>query len=77
MRLVFPELPIAQGEFRLYVFLGDEKALHLHDMRILKPGFTVVGADYAVGILAPRHVWSVADEEPAAEIPAGRTAARS
>jgi lipopolysaccharide transport system ATP-binding protein len=77
LRLVFPELPIAQGEFRLYVFLGDEKAMHLHDMRILKPGFTVVAPDYAVGMLAPRHVWSVAEDEPAAEMPAGRTAAGS
>jgi hypothetical protein len=77
LRLVFPELPIAQGEFRLYVFLGDEKALHLHDMRIVKPGFTVVAPDYSVGMLAPRHVWSVAEDEPAAEVAAGRTAAGS
>src|SRR5215470_9556574 len=77
LRLVFPELPIAQGEFRLYVFLGDEKALHLHDMRILKPGFTVVPPDYAVGIVAPRHSWSIAEDESAAQILAGRTAAGS
>jgi len=77
LRLVFPELPIAQGEFRLYVFLGDEKALHLHDMRILKPGFTVVPPDYAVGMVAPRHSWSIAEDESAAQILAGRTAAGS
>lgn len=77
LRLVFPELPIAQGEFRLYVFLGDETALHLHDLRVVKPGFTVVAPDYAVGLLRPRHVWSVSEEEPAAEVPAGRSAAGS
>ena len=28
-RSTFPELPIAQGEFRVFVYLGDEKALHV------------------------------------------------
>jgi lipopolysaccharide transport system ATP-binding protein len=77
LRLVFPELPIAQGEFRLYVFLGDETALHLHDLRIVKPGFTVVASDYAVGLLRPRHVWTVAEDEPVEEMPAGRIASGS
>ena len=31
VRLTLPRLPIAQGEFRVYVYLGDEKALHVHD----------------------------------------------
>lgn len=77
LRLALPELPIAQGEFRLYVFLGDETALHLHDVRILKPGFTVVAPDYAVGLLRPRHVWTVASDELVEEAPAGRSAAGS
>ena len=50
VRLTFPDLPIAQGQFRLYAFLGDETALHLHDLRVLRPGFTVVSPDYAVGL---------------------------
>ena len=73
LRLVFPDLPIAQGEFRLYVFLGDESALHLHDLRVVKPGFTVVAPDYAVGILRPRHLWAIAEEEPAG-VPVERSA---
>jgi len=72
VRLVLPELPIAQGEFRLYAFLGDETALHLHDLRVLKPGFTIVAPDYAVGLMRPRYLWSVADEEPAQVTAAGR-----
>ncbi len=75
VRLVFPELPIVQGEFRLYAFLGDESALHLHDLKVLKPGFRFVAPDYAVGLLRPRHVWSVADEDSVEEMPAGRSAA--
>jgi ABC-type polysaccharide/polyol phosphate transport system ATPase subunit len=64
LRLLFPEIPIAQGEFRLYAFLGDETALHLHDLRVLKPGFTVLSPEYSVGMLRPRHVWSVEPESP-------------
>ena len=65
LRLVLPELPVAQGEFRIYVFLGDESALHVHDVRILRPGFSVVSPEYVVGLLRPRHRWIV--PEPAGE----------
>jgi hypothetical protein len=65
LRLVLPELPVAQGEFRIYVFLGDENALHVHDVRILRPGFSVVSPEYVVGLLRPRHRWIV--PEPAGE----------
>ena len=68
VRLVVPELPIAQGDFRVYVYLGDEKALHVHDVRILKPGFTVASSDYVVGLVRPRHVWG--QEAPRAKEPA-------
>ena len=74
VRLVFPEVPIAAGDFRVYVFLGDEKALHLHDMRVLRPGFRVVSREYVVGILRPPHVWTL--EEEATELsPEARPAA--
>jgi len=63
VRLLLPDVPIAQGEFRLYAFLGDEKALHLYDLRVLRPGFSVVAPDYAVGLIRPRHVWTVEDED--------------
>ena len=59
VRLLLPEAPIAQGEFRLYAFLGDEKALHLFDMRILQPGFSVVARDYLVGMIRPKHAWTL------------------
>jgi lipopolysaccharide transport system ATP-binding protein len=61
LRLVFPQLPIAQGDFRLYAFLGDETALHLHDLKVLHPGFTVVSPDYTVGLVKPRHFWTVTE----------------
>ena len=81
VRLVFPELPLAQGEFRVYAYLGDESALHVHDTRILRPGFSVVSPEYVVGLVAPRHIWSLADAgneaSAAAGAPPGRVAASS
>ncbi len=75
LRLLLPELPIVQGEFRLYVFLGDETALHLHDLKIVHPGFTVVAPEYSVGLLKPPYVWSI--EETAAEADVPRRSERS
>jgi ABC-type polysaccharide/polyol phosphate transport system ATPase subunit len=62
VRLVCPEIPLAQGDFHVFVYLGDEKALHVHDARILKPGFSVVSSEYVVGLVSPRHVWMVPEE---------------
>jgi lipopolysaccharide transport system ATP-binding protein len=79
LRLVFPELPIASGDFRLYAFLGDETALHLHDLKILRPGFTVVSPEYSVGMVKPRHFWTVTDASAEESLPltAGSSAATS
>ncbi|HYB54225.1 MAG TPA: ABC transporter ATP-binding protein [Thermoanaerobaculia bacterium] len=75
VRLALPELPITQGDFRVYAFLGDEAALHLHDMRILRPGFSIVAPDYAVGLVRPRHVWTFPEEGAGAAAPAQAAAA--
>lgn len=78
VRLLLPESPIAQGQFRLYAFLGDEKALHLFDLRVLRPGFSVVAPDYVVGLVRPRHAWTLQDEgsgRAAEDIPAGAPSA--
>jgi lipopolysaccharide transport system ATP-binding protein len=77
LRLRLPELPIAQGNFRVYAFLADEKALHLHDMRILDPGFSVAPPEYTVGLMRPRHEWSVVDPEPEEERPVPQAPAAS
>ncbi|MEP6768862.1 MAG: ABC transporter ATP-binding protein [Acidobacteriota bacterium] len=77
LRLVFPELPVAQGEFRVYVYLGDEKALHVHDVRILKPGFSVASSEYVVGLLKPRHHWMFPARDSESAPAADRLAASS
>jgi lipopolysaccharide transport system ATP-binding protein len=78
VRLLLPELPVAQGDFRIYAFLGDETALHLHDLRILRPGFSVVAPEYVVGLVRPRAIWSFPEEErvgrPADPVPAAASA---
>ncbi len=79
LRLLLPQLPIAQGQFRLYAFLGDESALHVHDLRVLRPGFTVVSPDYAVGLVKPVHLWTVVEGSGDAHLPvaAGSSTASS
>ena len=70
VRLTLPELPIAQGEFRLYAFLGDEQALHLYDLRVVRPGFSVAASEYVVGLIRPKHAWTLASEERSEGAPA-------
>jgi len=77
LRLILPELPVAQGEFRVFVYLGDEKALHVHDARILRPGFSVVCSEYVVGLLQPLHLWVLPEGGAAAADAADRVAASS
>ncbi|HEV8610425.1 MAG TPA: ABC transporter ATP-binding protein [Thermoanaerobaculia bacterium] len=79
LRLVFPQLPIAQGDFRLYAFLGDETALHLHDLKVLHPGFSIVSPDYTVGLVKPHHFWTVTQASPEEPLPltAGSSVASS
>ncbi len=69
LRLSFPRLPVAQGDFRVFVYLGDEKALHVHDARILKPGFSVVSSEYVVGLLRPAYEWAFPDAGASAAAP--------
>jgi ABC-type polysaccharide/polyol phosphate transport system ATPase subunit len=62
VRLTLPDFPVSHGDFNVFAYLGDEHGLHLHDARILSPGFSVISPDYAVGLVAPARTWSVLDE---------------
>jgi lipopolysaccharide transport system ATP-binding protein len=77
VRLTLPRVPIAQGDFRVYVYLGDEKALHVHDLRILRPGFSVVAPEYVVGLVSPEHAWSLPEPDAAPALPLDRAASKS
>ena len=62
VRLTLPDFPVSHGDFNVFAYLGDEHGLHLHDARILSPGFSVLSPAYAVGLIAPPRTWSVVDE---------------
>ncbi len=57
-RLRIPALPLAKGEFTLYVFLLDEEGLHIYDQRVLPSVFTVHSPSYTFGLVRVEHVWN-------------------
>ena len=61
VRLTLPDFPVSHGDFNVFAYLGDEHGLHLHDARILSPGFSMLSPSYAVGLLAPPRTWSIVD----------------
>ncbi len=59
VRLEVPRLPLVKGEFTLYIFLLDERGLHIYDQRILQRAFTVRSPVYAFGLVQVEHAWDV------------------
>jgi ABC-type polysaccharide/polyol phosphate transport system ATPase subunit len=59
LRLEVPRLPLVKGEFTLYIFLLDERGLHIYDQRILQSAFTVRSPAYAFGLVQVEHAWEV------------------
>jgi ABC-type polysaccharide/polyol phosphate transport system ATPase subunit len=58
-RLEVPRLPLVKGEFTLYIFLLDERGLHIYDQRILQSAFTVRSPAYAFGLIQIEHAWDL------------------
>jgi lipopolysaccharide transport system ATP-binding protein len=58
-RLAVPRLPLVKGEFTLYIFLLDERGLHIYDQRILQSAFTVRSPAYAFGLVQVEHAWDL------------------
>jgi ABC-type polysaccharide/polyol phosphate transport system ATPase subunit len=56
-RLRVPNLPLVKGEFMLYVFLLDDKGLHIYDQQVEPRAFEVDSADYRFGLLDVAHAW--------------------
>jgi ABC-type polysaccharide/polyol phosphate transport system ATPase subunit len=59
LRLEIPRLPLVKGEFTLYIFLLDERGLHIYDQRILQSAFTVRSPAYAFGLVEVEHAWDL------------------
>jgi ABC-type polysaccharide/polyol phosphate transport system ATPase subunit len=58
--LELPELPIVKGSFSLYVFLLDERGLHVYDQRLLAGAFSVADSGYHFGLVRLPHRWDFA-----------------
>ena len=65
-RLEVPELPIVKGTFSLYVFLLDERGLHVYDQRLLAGAFSVADNGYHFGLVRVAHDWVLEDGAPPA-----------
>jgi lipopolysaccharide transport system ATP-binding protein len=69
VRLFVHDLPLLRGDYSLITFAGDENAMTVFDRHDLRPGFSVGGDRYEVGLVAVRHRW---DTIGATTAPAGR-----
>jgi lipopolysaccharide transport system ATP-binding protein len=62
--LEIPDLPLAKGEFVLYVFLLDGQGLHVYDRRILQPAFRIETHRYQFALFDAAHCWRVGAGQP-------------
>ena len=61
--LEIPDLPLAKGEFVLYVFLLDGQGLHVYDRRIFRPAFRIETNRYQFALFAADHRWHVREAQ--------------
>ncbi len=54
-----PRLPLAKGDFDVYVHLGDDNGLHVYDRDRLSPGFSVRSEAYSFGLVSVEHSFTV------------------
>ncbi len=52
-------VPLLRGEYSILAFIGDENAMAVYDRRDLRPGFTIRGDQYEIGVLAVEHEWKL------------------
>ncbi|HEV7921227.1 MAG TPA: ABC transporter ATP-binding protein, partial [Thermoanaerobaculia bacterium] len=66
-------LPLLRGDYSVVAYAGDEHALTAFDRRDLRPGFSMGGDRFEVGVVDVEHRWLL---EPAPVEPAVETAVR-
>jgi ABC-type polysaccharide/polyol phosphate transport system ATPase subunit len=52
-----PELPLLKGEFVVYAFLLDERALHVYDRRVVRPAFRIASEPYQFALVSVPYRW--------------------
>ncbi len=55
--LLIPELPFTKGEFSLYIYVLDEKGLHVYDQEFLPAAFSAASSTYKFGFMQVDHRW--------------------
>lgn len=56
-RFVIPALPLAKGNFKIYVFLLAEDCLHVYDTKIISDAFSIRELEYDCGLIRLEHHW--------------------
>jgi len=64
-------VPLNRGEYSILAFVGDEHAITVFDRRDARPGFSITGERFEVGLISLDHHWSLAPAEAETAQPAG------
>ncbi|HVS32794.1 MAG TPA: ABC transporter ATP-binding protein [Thermoanaerobaculia bacterium] len=73
LQLQLMDMPLTRGDYSLIAYAGDENAITVFDRRDLRPGFSMSGERFEVGLIGVRHRWDeVGAETPAPQPAAGR-----
>ena len=54
-----PSLPLLQGSFTAYVFLLDERCLHVYDQKIVPAVLEIRPDEYRIGLLELDYEFSL------------------
>jgi len=52
-------VPLLRGDYDLLTFAGDEHAMTVFDRRDVRPGFSMTGDRYEIGMISVDHRWDV------------------
>jgi hypothetical protein len=52
-------VPLNRGEYSIIAFVGDENAITVFDRRDVRPGFSISGDRYEIGLISLDHRWSM------------------
>lgn len=53
------DVPLLRGAYDILGFAGDEHAMTVYDRRDVRPGFTMSGERYEIGMIAIDHRWDL------------------
>lgn len=64
------DVPLLRGDYNIVAFVGDENAMTVFDRRDLRPGFSMMGERFEIGLFDVRHGWELEPESiAAAQVP--------